>query len=178
MNDGKFVFSQALSFLPARIFDRCVAKYNGNKWIKHLSCWNQMLCMMFGQLSNRDSLRDLMICINAHKPKHYHLGFGRNVSRSNLANANEKRDYQMYEQFAYELIAEARKCCMADSDFNLSVEGNVYAFDSSVIDLCLNVFWWATNRLRECTLFSRIFKMVTSLTPGQYRSQNLSHNML
>ena len=105
--------------------------------------------MMFGQLSNRGSLRDLMVCINAHLPKHYHLGFGRGVSRSNLANANEKRDYRIYEDFAYELIAEARKICQTDPDFKLSVEGNVYAFDSSVVDLCLNVFWWASFRKRK-----------------------------
>ena len=92
MNQGKYVFSQIVSFLPARIFDRCVHTHAGDKWIKHFTCWNQLLCMMFGQLSSRDSLRDLLVCITAHKPKHYHLGFGKNISRSNLAEANEKRD--------------------------------------------------------------------------------------
>ena len=82
----------------------------------------------------------------AHPSKHYHLGFGAGVSRSNLANANEKRDYQIFEQFAYDLIAQACECCIADSDFNLSITGNAYAFDASVIDLCLNVFWWAKFR--------------------------------
>lgn len=146
MNQGKFVFSQVVSFLPARIFDRCVRLYQGDKWVKHFTCWHQLLCMMFGQLSNRDSLRDLLVCIGAHQPKHYHLGFGKRVSRSNLAEANEKRDYRIFELFAYEMIAEARKCCIPDSDFNLSIQGNVYAFDTTVIDLCLNVFWWATFR--------------------------------
>lgn len=146
MNNGKYVFSQVITFLPSRLFDKYVAKYGGNKWVKHFSCWNQLLCMMFGQLSNRDSLRDLMVCINAHLPKHYHLGFGRGVSRSNLANANEKRSYRIYEEFAYELISEARTICQIDPDFQLSVKGNIYAFDSSVVDLCLNVFWWATFR--------------------------------
>lgn len=146
MNQGKYVFSQVVTFLPARIFDRCVDKHNGNKWVKHFTCWNQLLCMMFGQLSNRDSLRDLLVCISAHQPKHYHLGFGKSISRSNLAEANEKRNSQIFELFAYEMIAEARKCCVPDSDFNLSIQGNVYALDSTVIDLCLNVFWWATFR--------------------------------
>lgn len=146
MNQGKYVFAQLVEFLPARIFDKYVAQYDGNKWIKHFTCWNQMLCMMFGQLSNRDSLRDLLVCIQAHPSKYYHLGFGKNVSRSNLANANEKRDYQIYEQFAYEMIAMARTCCIADSDFGLDIESNVYAFDATVIDLCLNVFWWAVFR--------------------------------
>jgi hypothetical protein len=146
MNQGKYVFAQIVTFLPARIFDRCVRNHQGDKWVKHFTCWNQLLCMMFGQLSNRDSLRDLLICISAHQPKHYHLGFGKTISRSNLAEANEKRDSRIFELFAYEMIAEARKCCNPDSDFNLSIKGNVYAFDTTVIDLCLNVFWWATFR--------------------------------
>lgn len=146
MFEGKYVFAQVVEFLPARIFDKHVAEFNGNKWVKHFTCWNQMMCMMFGQLSNRDSLRDLLIGIEAHPSKHYHLGFGPGVSRSNLANANEKRDYQIFEHFAYDLIAQARECCISDSDFNLSITGNVYAFDASVIDLCLNVFWWAKFR--------------------------------
>ena len=74
MNQGKYVFSQIATFLPARLFDRCVSTFKADKWIKHFTCWNQLLCMMFGQLSNRDSLRDLLICVNAHKSKRYHLG--------------------------------------------------------------------------------------------------------
>jgi len=102
--------------------------------------------MIFGQLSNRDSLRDLLVCLNAHKSKHYHLGFGKSISRSNLAEVNEKRDCKIFGMFAYEMIAEAQKTCISDSDFNLSIKGNVYAFDSTTIDLCLNVFWWASFR--------------------------------
>ncbi len=146
MNQGKFVFAQVVEFLPARVFDKFVFHYQGNKKVRHFTCWNQLLCMMFGQLGNRDSLRDLMVCIEAHSSKYYHLGLGKNVSRSNLANANEKRDYRIYEQFAYEMIAIARTCCLNDSDFHLSIESNVYAFDATIIDLCLNVFWWATFR--------------------------------
>jgi hypothetical protein len=146
MNEGKYVFAQVAQFLPARVFDRCVAKYKGNKWVKHFSCWNQMMCMMFGQLSGRESLRDLLTTIDAHSNKYYHLGFGKKVSRSNLANANEKRDYRIYEDFAYEIIALAKKHVMPDEGFTLPIEENVYAFDSSIIDLCLNVFWWATFR--------------------------------
>ena len=135
MNQGKYVFSQIATFLPARIFDRCVSRFQGDKWVKHFTCWNQMMCMMFGQLSNRDSLRDLLVCLSAHKSKHYHLGIGKNISRSNLAEANEKRECQIFEMYAYELIAEAQKTCATAS-----------AFDSTTIDLCLNVFWWAAFR--------------------------------
>jgi hypothetical protein len=146
MNQGKYVFSQVIEFLPARIFDRCVSEYEGNKWIKHFSCWNQMLCMIFGQLSGRDSLRDLSITIEAHSGKSYHLGLGRSVSRSNLANANEKRNYHIYEAFAYEMISIAKGCLAQEEDFMLPIIDNVYAFDSTTIDLCLNVFWWADFR--------------------------------
>ena len=146
MNNGKYVFAQIASFLPSRIFDKCVSKYGGNKWIKHFSCWNQLMSMMFGQLSGRESLRDLLITVSAHSNKYYHLGFGKNVSRSNLAIANEQRDYCIYESFAYEMIAIARGCIIHETDFNLLIKGNVYAFDSTTIDLCLNVFWWASFR--------------------------------
>jgi hypothetical protein len=146
MNQGKYVFSQLIEFLPARFFDKYVVQYEGNKKVRSFTCWNQMLCMMFGQLCNRDSLRDLIICLDAHTSKYYHLGLGKNVSRSTLADANEKRDYRIYEQFAYEMIGIARTCCWNDSDFHLGIKGNVFAFDATIIDLCLNVFWWATFR--------------------------------
>jgi hypothetical protein len=146
MNQGQYVFAQVIRFLPARVFDRCVVAYDGNKWVKHFTCWNQMLCMIFGQLSSRDSLRDLIVTLEAHSTKYYHLGCGKNVSRSNLANANEKRDCRVFEMFAYEMIALARSNAMQDEDFMLPITDNVYAFDSTTIDLCLNVFWWATFR--------------------------------
>ncbi|HEX4375360.1 MAG TPA: IS4 family transposase [Puia sp.] len=146
MNNGKYVFAQIASFLPSRIFDKCVSKHEGNKWVKHFSCWNQLMCMMFGQLSRRESLRDLLITVNAHSNKYYHLGFGKNVSRTNLAIANEQRNCCIYESFAYEMIAIARSCVIDETDFALLIAGNVYAFDSTTIDLCLNVFWWASFR--------------------------------
>ena len=146
MNNGKYVFAQIVSFLPSRIFDRCVSKYEGNKWIKHFTCWNQLMCMMSGQLSGRESLRDLLITISAHPNKYYHMGFGINVSRSNLSIANEQRDCCIYETFAYEMIAIARSALIEETDFPLLITGNVYAFDSTTIDLCLNVFWWASFR--------------------------------
>ena len=146
MNAGKYVFAQIADHLPSRIFDKCVARYSGNKHLHHFKCWNQLLSMMFGQISNRDSLRDLLVCIEAHSSKYYHLGFGKNVSRSNLANANEKRDYRIFEDFAYEVINIARSVCLKDSDFNLGIKSNIYALDATVIDLCLSVFWWAAFR--------------------------------
>lgn len=146
MNQGKFVFAQLTEFLPQRVFDRLVDKYDGNKYVRFYSCWNQLLCMLFGQLTSRDSLRDLLITLEAHSAKYYHLGLGKNVSRSNLAKANERRNCKIYEEFAYFMIDQAKRGCILDDDFKLNLKGNVYAFDSSTIDLCLSVFWWAEFR--------------------------------
>ena len=109
MNTGKYIFAQLIEFLPQRIFDRIVMKYEGNKYVKHFTCWNQLLVMMFGQLSNRDSLRDLTNTVSAHSNKAYHLGFGKNVTRSNLAKVNERREPRIFEEFAYHMIDIARK---------------------------------------------------------------------
>lgn len=143
MNQGKYVFAQLTDFLPRRAFDTLVAKYEGNKYIRSFTCWNHMLCMIFGQLTNRESLRNLIVAINAHSQKSYHLGFGKKVTRSNLAKANEKRNSKIFEEFAYLMIDRARrKRCNTD----FQIKGNIYAFDSTTIDLCLNVFWWAHFR--------------------------------
>lgn len=143
MNQGKYVFAQIIEFLPQRVFDKFVKKYDGNKYVKHFTCWNQLLCMVFGQLTNRDSLRDLIVAIKAHSGKSYHLGFGTNVTLSNLAKANHNRNSKIFEEFAYHLIAIARKD-RANDDFQ--IKGQVYAFDSTTIDLCLSIFWWAKFR--------------------------------
>ena len=143
MNQGKYVFAQIVEFLPQRIFDRMVDEHDGNKYVKHFTCWNQLLCMVFGQLTNRDSLRDLMVALDAHSNKSYHLGFGRSVTRSNLAKANEVRSSKIFEEFAYHMISIARK---ARENDDFEIKGKVYAFDSTTIDLCLSVFWWAKFR--------------------------------
>lgn len=143
MNQGKYVFAQLTEFLPQRIFDKFVNRYDGNKYVKHFTCWNQLLCMIFGQLTNRDSLRDLIVAISAHSTKCYHLGFGKSVTLSNLSKANQNRNCKIFEEFAYHIIAIARK---ASSNDDFEIKGQVYAFDSSTIDLCLSVFWWANFR--------------------------------
>lgn len=143
MYNPKFVFSQLVDFLNRNKFNRIIKKYGGDRYVKYFTCWNQLLVMMFGQLCNRESLRDLIVIIEAHRSKCYHLGFGKNVSKTNLAYANMNRDYRIFEEFAYFLVAEARVKRKTDI-FNLG--GNVYAFDSTTIDLCLSVFWWARFR--------------------------------
>jgi len=143
MNKGKYVFAQITEFLPKRGFDIIVEKYSGDKSVRFFSCWNQLLCLIFGQLTNRDSLRDLIVAIDAHSRKTYHLGFGKSVTRSNLSKANENRNSKIFEDFAYHLIDIAQNKLKND-DFE--IKGKVYAFDSTTIDLCLNVFWWAKFR--------------------------------
>lgn len=146
MNKGKYVFSQLLSFLDPFVFLRISKKYGGDKYVKTFSCWNQLAVMMFGQLSNRESLRDLVLATHAHANKAFHLGFGKHASKSTLADANANRDYRIFEEFAYRVMTEARQC-RATEIFKLG--GKVYAFDSSTIDLCLSVFGWALFRKRK-----------------------------
>ena len=143
MNKDKYVFAQMVEFLDNYKFLRIVKKYDGNKYVKHFTCWNQLLTLMFGQLCNRESLRDLIVALNAHQEKCYHLGVGKHVTRSNLAKANENRDYRIFEDFAFHMISEARKKRVNDI---FKLNGNVYAFDSTTIDLCLKLFPWANFR--------------------------------
>lgn len=144
MNEGKYVFSQLVKFLPKRSFDCIVMKFQGDKYIKSFSCWNQLLIMMYGQLSGSASLRELICITTAHAPKSYHLGFGKVlVTRSNLAKANANRDYRIFEEFAYKMISIAQEKRITKE---FEIKGRIYAFDSTTIDLCLNLFWWANFR--------------------------------
>ena len=111
MFQDKYVFAQLASFLNRSKFNRIVTKYDGDKYVKHFTCWNQLLALMFGQLSNRESLRDLIVALEAHHSKCYHLGMGKNVSKSSLARANQDRDYHIFEEYAYYLVSEARQKC-------------------------------------------------------------------
>ena len=161
MNQGKYVFAQLTEFLPRRVFDGFVTKYSGNKYVKHFTCWNQLLCMVFGQLTSRESLRDLIVVIEAHSQKSYHLGFGRSITRSNLAKANENRDSKIFEEFAYHLIDIARRKCVNDE---FEIKGKIYAFDSSTIELCLNVFWWAKFRKTKAGIkLHTLYDVVTQI---------------
>jgi hypothetical protein len=177
MNSGKYVFAQIVEFLPQRQFDLIVDKYKGNRYVKHYTCWNQLLCMMFGQLSHRESLSDLVLCIDAHKTKSYHLGLGRNISKNNLAKANENRNCEIYAEYAYLLISQARKECVS-SDIELAVQGNVYAFDSTVIDLCLKIFWWAKFRKSKGAIkIHTLFDVKTNIPCFVYITEASLHDV-
>lgn len=149
MNSGKYVFSQIASFLSANDFNKYVDQYKGNYKVLHFTCWHQLMCMMFGQLSNCDSLTDLAVGLTAQRNKWYHLGMGTGLSKSNLAYANENRDWRIFADFSYTLIAEAKILCRNNSDVLPTIKGNVYAIDSTTVDLCLNIFWWAKFRKKK-----------------------------
>ena len=143
MNQGKYIFSQICDFLPKNQFDWFVKKYQGNKYVKKFTCWNHLLVMIFAQLTHRESLRDLIATLNAHKTKFNRLGFGTSVTRSNLSKANEQREAKIFEDMAYHMVKTARDLRIGLVDKDFFYEGNVYAFDSTTISLCLNVFWWS-----------------------------------
>ena len=134
-----------MDLLPTYDFRRCVERYQGNKHFKAFSCWDQYLCMAFAQLTYRESLRDIEACLRAVPTKLYHMGLKGNVARSTLAEANEKRDWRIYADFAQMLISQARSL-YAQDDFGLELEQTVYALDSTTIDLCLSLFPWARFR--------------------------------
>src|SRR5450631_4299639 len=133
MNQGKYVFAQLIEFLSHNDFISCVSKYKGNYKVKTFTCWHQLLYMVFGQLSNRESLSDLIVCLQSQQNKSYHLGMGLGTSKSNLAKANEKRDYRIYESFALTLVEQAQKIVTPDILFDLNVEAPVYAIDATVV---------------------------------------------
>ncbi|MFZ5994504.1 MAG: IS4 family transposase [Thermodesulfobacteriota bacterium] len=145
MYTGKLIFSQVMEHLPLHIFHQCVDRYHGNFKVKNFSCLDQYLCMAFAQLTYRESLRDIEVCLRAQKNKLYHMGIRSAVSRNNLANANKVRDWRIYADFAHSLIQTARKLYVNDS-FGLELENTVYALDATTIDLCLSMFPWANFR--------------------------------
>ena len=145
MYSGNFVFSQLMAHLPMHSFRRCVQHYHGNRYVKSFTCLDQFLCLAFAQLTHRESLRDIEVCLRAHRDKLYHLGLRGGIDRNTLAHANQQRDWRLYADFAHALIALARPL-YAEDDLGLELDNTVYALDSSTIDLCLSVFPWAHCR--------------------------------
>jgi hypothetical protein len=145
MNQGQTVFAQIVQFLSHNEFGRCVERYDGNQRVRRLSCWEQFLAMAFAQLTYRESLRDIEVCLAAQHGKLYHSGFRSAVKRSTLAEANEQRDWRIYADFAQTLIALARPL-YADEALSLDLAATVYALDATTIDLCLSLFPWARFR--------------------------------
>ena len=145
MHVGKLVFAQLMDHLPLHTFRRCVSKYPGRYPTLTFSHLDQFLCMAFAQLTYRESLRDIETCLRAHSAKLYHLGIRGGIARSTLADANETRDWRIYQDFALSLIQTARKL-YAEDNFGIELKHTVYALDSTTIDLCLALFPWARFR--------------------------------
>ena len=151
MNRGKLVFAQLMQHLPLTTFRRCVTRYRGAFKVKSFSCLDQFLCMAFAQLTFRESLRDIEVCLRAQSSKLYHLGIRSAVARNTLANANAVRDWRIYADFAQSLIGIARPL-YAQESFGVDLQETVYALDTTTIDLCLSVFPWAVFRMAKAAI--------------------------
>ena len=174
MNKDKYVFAQLLEYLDYDKFRHLVDKYDGNRYVKHLTCWNQLLALMFGQLSNRESLRDVIVALEAHRSKCFHLGLGRKpIAKTTLATANQNRDFRIFEEFAFYMMTQAREKRATDI-FKLG--GKVYAFDSTTIPLCLSVFWWAKFRKKNGGVKAHVLYDLEAQVPAFYHITTASVN--
>jgi hypothetical protein len=145
MYTGKTLFAQIMDFLPWKTFHRLVSRYDGDHRVRTLPCTEHFRALAFAQLTYRESLRDIEVCLSAQSAKLYHMGIGSPIRRSTLADANERRDWRIYAEFAQRLITQARKL-YAEEDLGLDLTNTVYALDSTTIDLCLSLFPWAPFR--------------------------------
>ena len=146
MHAGHYVFRQITDVFSRHTFQQCVDAYGGDRFVRTFPCWQQFLCLCFGQLTFRESTRSIVLCLNAHPKKLYHLGFTSPIVRTTLLLANERRDWRIYEAFAQMLIKRARSLYKGDHHFLEGLDGTFYALDSTTIDLCLSVFFWAHFR--------------------------------
>jgi hypothetical protein len=146
MNAGKYVFSQLLEFVNKYEFEKCVKRYKGNYRVRELNCWNQFVQLFFGQLTSLNSLRDICLCLKAHKRKLYHLGIKQNVNQSTLSRANEKRDWRIFAEFGEYLIQFVRPLYADNSVPNVDIGNEIFALDSTTISLSIKLFSWAQGK--------------------------------
>lgn len=151
MYSGKLIFSQVMDFMPMHTFRRCVARYQGDRNVRSFTCLDHYFCMAFAQLTYRESLRDIEACLRAQQQKLYHMGIRGTVARSNLADANEQRDWRIYADLAHTLIITARTLYNKEP-LGIDLEQTVYALDATTIDLCLSLFPWATFRQNKAAI--------------------------
>ena len=177
MNKNKYVFAQLVEFLDKDKFRHLVDKYNGNRYVKSFTCWNQLLALMFGQLSNRESLRDVVVALEAHHTKCYHLGIGRNpIAKTTFASANQNRDYRIFEDFAFFMMEQARKKQARKKQATdiFKLKGHVYAFDSTTIPLCLSIFWWAKFRKKKGGVKTHVLYDLETQVPAYFHISTAS----
>lgn len=152
MNQGKMVFAQLMEIANFHVFKYCVKRYNGDSKAKEFTCWRQFLCMAFGQLTHRESLSDTAMGIRNNVDKLYHLGIGEPFNKSTISRANESRDWRIFRDFAFKLIEEAKTLYIEDNQLDIKLKGRIFALDATVVDLCLDVFWWAKFRATKAAV--------------------------
>ena len=146
MNQGKMVFSQIMQFASQDVFKHIVRRYNGDYKKKDFTSWKHFLCMAFWQLTHRESMSDTILMLKLNEKKLYHLGMGKAFDKSTVSRANETRDWRIFQDFGMRLIEEAKELYQGHNQLDLDLKGDVFALDSTTIDLCLNIYWWATFR--------------------------------
>ena len=146
MNSGKYIFSQLLDFVNKYEFEKCVKRYNGDFRTRDLNCWNQFLQLFFGQITSRNSLRDICLCLKAHKGKLYHLGIKQNIVHTTLSRANEQRDWRIFADFGDYLIRLVRPLYAQNSIPEVSIDNDIFALDSTTISLSIKIFTWAQGK--------------------------------
>ena len=176
MLQDKYVFAQLTAFLNRTQFNNYVRKYDDNRYVKHFTCWNQLFAMMFGQLSTRESLRDLIFALEAHRAKQYHLGLGHEpIAKTTLASANQNRDYRIFEEFVFYMVKEA---CDKRATNILDIPGKKYAFDSTTIPLCLATFSWARFRRKMGCVKAHVLYDIEAHIPAFYTVTTASRHDL
>ncbi len=180
MNSGKYVFAQLLQFVNKYGFDKCVNRYRGDHRVRELNCWNQFIQLFFGQLTSLNSLRDICLCLKAHKNKLYHLGIKQNVNQSTLSRANEKRDWRIFADFGEYLIKQVRPLYANNPIPNIDIDNDVFALDSTTISLSLKLFSWAQGKysrgaIKVHTLLDLRGSIPTFIfiTDGKYHDSNI-----
>ena len=151
VNRGRTVFAQLLDFVPFSHFEHLVDRFSSNHGVRHFSAWSHFLCMMYSQLTRREGLRDLVACLNSQRAKLYHIGIRSKISRSTLADANERRDWRLFEALGHRLIATAVELYQGE-DLDIGIKEPLYAMDSTTIDLCLSLFPWADFRSTKAAI--------------------------
>jgi hypothetical protein len=178
MNQGRMTFSQIMDFASQDIFKVCVKRYNGNYKAKEFSCWKQFLCLAFGQLTHRESMSDTMLCLKLNADKLYHLGIGKIVNKSTLSRANEKRDWHIFQDFGLKLIEQARILYEGDNQLDIKLKGRVFALDSTTVDLCLEVFLWATFRSAKAAVkIHTLLDLKTSIPEFIFITEGTVHDV-
>jgi hypothetical protein len=167
-----------MEFAPYHVFKYCVQRYDGDFKVQDFTCWKQFLCMAFGQLTHRESLSDTALCLKLQKEKLYHLGIGKPFHKSTISRANEVRDWRIFQDFALKLIEQAKSLYGDDNQLDIKLKGGIYALDSTVVDLCLSVFWWATFRTTKSAVkLHTLLDLKTSIPEYIFITEGAVHDI-